>query len=59
VVIPFSEIRLIEKKMTALVIPNAIGVSTVKEKVGQEDNLADGSTHSPHSSRATPPTTFS
>lgn len=33
VVVPFNEIRLVEKKMTALVIPNAIGISTGKEKV--------------------------
>ncbi|KAL7418770.1 hypothetical protein Q5752_006453 [Cryptotrichosporon argae] len=32
VVVPFSEVKSIEKKMTALVIPNAIGVSTGKEK---------------------------
>ncbi|RSH81505.1 hypothetical protein EHS25_006862 [Saitozyma podzolica] len=31
-VIPFTDVRLIEKKMTALVIPNAIGVVTGKEK---------------------------
>ena len=33
VVLPFTEIRKIEKKMTALVIPNAIGVSTKDAKV--------------------------
>lgn len=33
VVIPFAEVQTIEKKMTALVIPNAIGVMTSKEKV--------------------------
>jgi hypothetical protein len=33
VVIPFAEVQTIEKKMTALVIPNAIGVTTSKEKV--------------------------
>jgi hypothetical protein len=33
-VIPFTDIRTIEKKMTALVIPNAIGVSTGDAKVG-------------------------
>ncbi|CAK9779701.1 unnamed protein product [Cutaneotrichosporon oleaginosum] len=32
VVIPFAEVQTIEKKMTALVIPNAIGVTTSKEK---------------------------
>lgn len=32
-VIPFTEIRTIEKKMTALVIPNAIGVQTRDAKV--------------------------
>ncbi|OWZ36566.1 GRAM domain-containing protein [Cryptococcus neoformans AD2-60a] len=32
VVIPFVEIRSIEKKMTALVIPNAIGVSTANAR---------------------------
>lgn len=33
VVIPFAEVQTIDKKMTALVIPNAIGVTTSKEKV--------------------------
>lgn len=33
VVVPFSDIKLIERKNTALVIPNAIGISTAKEKV--------------------------
>lgn len=33
VVVPFQEVQTIEKKMTALVIPNAIGVTTGKEKV--------------------------
>lgn len=32
VVIPFSDVQEIEKKMTALVIPNAIGVYTSKER---------------------------
>ncbi|CAG8571511.1 7577_t:CDS:2 [Gigaspora rosea] len=32
VVIPFSDIKCIEKKMTALVIPNAIQITTVKSK---------------------------
>jgi hypothetical protein len=32
-VIPFTSIRTIEKKMTALVIPNAIGVATHEAKV--------------------------
>ncbi|ORY34210.1 hypothetical protein BCR39DRAFT_188949 [Naematelia encephala] len=32
VVVAFSDIRSIEKKMTALVIPNAIGISTRKDK---------------------------
>lgn len=32
VIIPFTEIRAIEKKMTALVIPNAIGLATQKER---------------------------
>ncbi|BEJ10935.1 hypothetical protein CspHIS471_0103570 [Cutaneotrichosporon sp. HIS471] len=32
VVIPFGEVQTIEKKMTALVIPNAIGVTTNKDK---------------------------
>ncbi|KAL1407061.1 hypothetical protein Q8F55_006474 [Vanrija albida] len=32
VVVPFSEVKTIEKKMTALVIPNAIGVYTAKER---------------------------
>ncbi|TXT04993.1 hypothetical protein VHUM_03813 [Vanrija humicola] len=32
VVVPFAEVKTIEKKMTALVIPNAIGVVTGKEK---------------------------
>lgn len=31
-VIPFSDIKLIERKNTALVIPNAIGISTKAEK---------------------------
>lgn len=35
VVVPFLEVLEIEKKMTALVIPNAIGVVTKKEKVCQ------------------------
>lgn len=30
----FDEIRTIEKKMTALVIPNAIGINTKDNKVG-------------------------
>ncbi|WOO84709.1 uncharacterized protein LOC62_06G008226 [Vanrija pseudolonga] len=32
VVVPFADVKTIEKKMTALVIPNAIGVVTSKEK---------------------------
>lgn len=32
-VIPFSDVQEIEKKMTALVIPNAIGIVTGKERV--------------------------
>lgn len=32
VVIPFADVQEIEKKMTALVIPNAIGVYTSKER---------------------------
>ena len=31
-VIPFNEIKLIERKNTALVIPNAIGIATRSEK---------------------------
>lgn len=36
VVVAFTDIRNIEKKMTALVIPNAIGVSTATAKVSQQ-----------------------
>jgi hypothetical protein len=35
-IIPFSDVQQIEKKMTALVIPNAIGIITSKEKVRLE-----------------------
>jgi len=33
IVLPFSEIKTIEKRMTALVIPNAISISTPKKDV--------------------------
>ena len=58
VVIQFVDIRRIEKKMTALVIPNAIGITTTSAKVRQ--CLHASLTHStplPRSSPATQPTT--
>jgi hypothetical protein len=33
IVLPFNEIKTIDKKMTALVIPNAISISTAKKDV--------------------------
>jgi len=61
VVVAFTDIKQIEKKTTALVIPNAIGVSTATAKVSRalprKSMLKKGSTPLHRSSPATQPTT--
>ncbi len=67
VVIPFSDVVSLEKKMTAFVIPNAICVSTNSTKVRSSCvvltlkslTVISHSTPLPPSSRETPPTTSS
>ena len=41
VVIAFTDIKTIEKKMTALVIPNAIGIYTHDAKVSSVNSLSE------------------